>query len=70
MWHLMQKTRSNAERCGTSEWMLDDKANISDGSEPEDSGEMGSLAYTAGFGSMWQKDARGAWVKLGGGTNG
>ena len=46
------------------------QGNISDGSEPEDSGEMGSLAYTAGFSAMWQKDAQGAWVKLGGGTNG
>lgn len=70
MWHLMRKTRRNAERCGTSEWMLENKANISDGSETEDSGEMGSLAYTSGFGSMWQKDAQGAWLKLGGGTNG
>lgn len=68
MWHLMKKTRSNAERCGNAEWMLDDKANISDGSEPKDSGEMGSLAYTAGFVAMWQKDAQGAWVKIGGGN--
>jgi hypothetical protein len=50
--------------------MLDNAADISNGTEPGKSGSIGSLAYTAGFGSMWQKDAQGAWVKLGGGTNG
>jgi hypothetical protein len=48
--------------------MLDSAADISNGTEPGKSGSIGSLAYTAGFGSMWQKDAHGAWVKLGGGN--
>lgn len=26
----------------------------------------GTVAYTAGFTSMWQKDASGEWVELGG----
>lgn len=26
----------------------------------------GSIAYTAGFADMWQKNASGAWVPLGG----
>lgn len=26
----------------------------------------GTIAYTAGFANMWQKDASGEWVELGG----
>ena len=26
----------------------------------------GTVAYTAGFADMWQKDASGEWVELGG----
>lgn len=69
MWHLMNRGKGSIYT-DSAEWMIDSAADISNGTEPEDSGSIGSLAYTAGFGAMWQKDAQGAWVKLGGGTNG
>ena len=69
-WNLIRRNNGETIHTDYVEWMLDNAADISNGTEPEDSGSIGSLAYTAGFGAMWQKDAHGAWVKLGGGTNG
>lgn len=69
-WNLIRRNNGETIHTHYVEWMLDNAADISNGTEPGKSGSIGSLAYTAGFGAMWQKDAHGAWVKLGGGTNG
>lgn len=69
-WNLIRRNNGETIHTDYVEWMLDNAADISNGTEPGKSGASGSLAYTAGFGAMWQKDAHGAWVKLGGGTNG
>lgn len=69
-WNLIRRNNGETIHTDYVEWMLDNAADISNGTEPVKSGSIGSLAYTAGFGSMWQKDANGTWVKLGGGTNG
>lgn len=67
-WNLIRRNNGETIHTDYVEWMLDNAADISNGTEPGKSGSIGSLADTAGFGSMWQKDAHGAWVKLGGGN--
>lgn len=67
-WNLIRRNNGETIHTDYVEWMLDNAADISNGTEPCKSGSIGSLAYTAGFGAMWQKDANGAWVKLGGGN--
>ena len=67
-WNLIRRNNGETIHTDHVEWMLDSAADISNGTEPKRSGSIGSLAYTAGFGAMWQKDANGAWVKIGGGN--
>lgn len=67
-WNLIRKNNGETIHTDYVERMLDNAADISNGTEPGKSGSIGSLTYTAGFGAMWQKDANGAWVKLGGGN--
>lgn len=59
-WNLIRRNNGETIHTDYAEWMLDSAADISNGTEPEKSGSIGSLAYTAGFGAMWQKDAQGA----------
>lgn len=65
-WNLIRKNNGETIHTDYVERMLDNAADISNCTEPGKSGSIGSLAYTAGFGAMWQKDANGALVKLGG----
>ena len=67
-WNLVRKNNGETIHTDYVEWMLDSAADIGNGTEPQKSGSIGSLAYTAGYASMWQKGANGAWVKLGGGN--
>jgi hypothetical protein len=67
-WNLIRRNNGETIHTDYVEWILDNAADISNGTEPGKSGSIGSLAYTARARSMWQKDAQGAWVKLGGGN--
>lgn len=67
-WNLIRKNNDETIHTDYVERMLDNASDISNGTEPGKSGSIGSLAYTDGFGAMWQKDANVAWVKLGGGN--
>lgn len=67
-WNLIRKNNGETIHTDYVARMLDNAADISNGTEPGKSGSIGSLAYTAGFGAMWHKDANGALVRLGGGN--
>lgn len=67
-WNLIRKNNGDTIHTDYVERMLDNASGISNGTEHWKSGSIGSLAYTAGFGAIWQNDANGAWVKLGGGN--
>lgn len=69
-WNLIRRNNGETIHTDYVEWMLDNAADISNGTEPGKSGSIGSLAYTAGFGSMWQKDAHGAGENWEVATNG
>lgn len=65
-WHLMRRNNGESVHLDYAEWMLDSDNDVSNGTEPQTSGSIGSIAYTAGFAKMWQKDGAGNWVKIGG----
>lgn len=69
-WHLIRRNNGETVHSTYAEWMIDAEADISNGTEPKQSGSIGSLAYIAGYNAMWQKDAQGAWKKIGGDSNG
>lgn len=48
------------------EWMLDAEGDLTGTNKPQDTGSPGSIAYLPGFAKMWQKNAGGSWVQIGG----
>ena len=50
--------------------MIDSAEDMTNGSEPKNSGSISSFAYTAGYKELWQKNAEGKWIQIGGGSNG
>lgn len=68
-WNMIRGNNGETIHAEYTEWMLDTEDDIDNGTEPKQSGSIGSLAYTAGFSAIWQKDSKGAWKKIGGGGN-
>lgn len=48
------------------EWMVDSEGDVTGTNHPDDTGSPGSIAYLPGFAKMWQKNATGTWVQIGG----
>ncbi len=68
-WHLISENGGKTIYSDYKEWMVDTAEDITNGSEPKHSGAISSIAFTAGYGEMWQKNASGVWVKIGGDGN-
>ena len=70
MWHLISENNGNTIYSGNKEWMIDSADDITNGSEHKNSGSISSFAYTAGYKELWQKNAEGEWIQIGGDMNG
>ena len=64
-WHLMKKGDQFAENSNIMEFMIDSAEDIESPPDTSYSYAPGSIAYTAGFGKMYQSDASGSWVEMG-----
>lgn len=65
-WKLIDSDGKRNDEVFRGEYMLGSAADI--GSPPAENSklEAGSIAYTADLANMWQKNASGQWVKVGG----
>ena len=45
------------------EWMIDNASRLSDGTQPDDPGAPGSIAFLAGRSNVWQLDMHNVWVQ-------
>ena len=66
MWTLIAVGGEEYNHSNHYEWLIDSAADLNAGDKPEDTGAPGSIAYTAAFEQMWQKDRNSQWIQIGG----
>lgn len=66
MWTLIAVGGKEYNHSNHYEWLIDSATDLNAGDKPEDTGAPGSIAYTAAFEQMWQKDRNGQWIQIGG----
>lgn len=64
-WHLFAENNVKTDPQDYKEFMLDSPEDLTNGTEPLNSGCFGSICFTPGFKGMWQKAPSGEWVKMG-----
>lgn len=66
-WKLIDSDGKRNDEVFRGEYMLGSAADIDSPPAENSKLEAGSIAYTADLTNMWQKNASGQWVKVGGG---
>ena len=65
-WRLLDSDGDWTKEMHRATYMVDSATDIATPPEENSKLEFGSIAYTADFTGMWQKDGSGNWVKVGG----
>lgn len=65
-WKLIDSDGKRNDEVFRGEYMLGSAADINSPPAENSKLEAGSIAYTADLANMWQKNASGQWVKVGG----
>jgi len=65
-WKLIESDGDRTDKVFKGEYMLGSAADINSPPTENSRLEAGSLAYTADLTNIWQKNASGQWVKVGG----
>lgn len=65
-WKLIDSDGKRNDEVFRGEYMLGSAADIDSPPAENSKLEAGSIAYTADLANMWQKNASGQWVKVGG----
>lgn len=66
MWTLIAEGGNGYNHSNHYQWLIDSADDLNAADKPKDTGAPGSIAYTAGFEQMWQKNRAGQWIEIGG----